>query len=412
MPPIAVNSAVFMPRFGFNFNRSSLRLKLPLTVGYLTIEDARDRRTWSGTHHFLLKELERHAERVELLGPLPPTTAVRVCRTLNQLFLRFPGKRLNWRASPWVARSYARQIAKRLRDRAVDLIIAPAGLSTTAYLQTNVPIIYINDRCIAGAVGYHDVLQNLFEWSLQDSLETERAALGNATLNVFSSEWAADAARKALPERADRVRMIPFGANLPEASVAPGTGTWPNGPLKLLFLGVNWVEKGGPTAYDTLLSLHRAGVDARLVVCGCEPPPECDHPALIREGFLDKNRPKELERLQEHLRTADFLIVPTRFEAYGIVFCEAAAYGLPVLATRTGGVPTIVKHGVTGMLFELNQGGAAYADAAQALLADPAAFTAMRQAARSRFEEVLNWKAFVAELLRYVGSLPSTSNAR
>lgn len=408
MPRIAVNSAVFMPRFGFIFNRSSLRLKLPLTVGYLTIEDARDRRTWSGTHHFLLKELERHVERVELLGPLPPTMAVRVCRTLNQLFLRFPGKRLNWRASPWVAHSYARRIEKRLRDRAVDLIIAPAGLSTTAYLQTNVPIIYINDRCIAGAVGYHDVLQNLFEWSLQDSLETERAALGNATLTVFSSDWAADAARKALPEAADRVRVIPFGANLPEAPVAPGTGTWPNGPLKLLFLGVNWVEKGGPTAYDALLALHRAGVDARLVVCGCEPPPECDHPALIREGFLDKNRPKELERLQEHLRTADFLIVPTRFEAYGIVFCEAAAYGLPVLATRTGGVPTIVKHGVTGMLFHRENQGDAYAEAIRELINDPERMGRMRAAARDRFEKVLNWRAFVDELLAAYESASSS----
>lgn len=384
-------------------------MKLPLTIGYLTIEDALDRRSWSGTHHFLLKELERRVERVELLGPLPPTFAVRVCRALNQIFLLFPGKRFNWRASPWVARSYARLIEKRLKGLQVDLLIAPAGLSTIAYLRAVVPVIYINDRCIAGAVGYHDVLRNLFEWSLQDSLETERAALDKAMLSVFSSDWAADGARKALPERSDRVRVIPFGANLPEAPVTPGTGTWPNGPIKLLFLGVNWIHKGGPIAYDALLSLKRSGMQAQLIVCGCEPPAQCDDPDLVREGFLDKNRPEHLSRLQAHLRTADFLILPTRFEAYGIVFCEAAAYGLPVLATRTGGIPTIVKEGVTGVLLPRERQGDAYADAIRELIARPSALADMRSAARARFEQVLNWRSFVDALLTAYQSAPRSS---
>lgn len=386
--------------------------KLPITIGYLTIEDARDRRTWSGTHHFLLKELERHVERVELLGPLPEPVAVKAMRALNQVFLRVPGKRFNWRASPWVARSYARLIAHRLRAKPVDLIIAPAGLATTAFLRTDAPIIYINDRCIAGALGYHDVLQNLFDWSREQSLATERAALGNAALSIFSSDWAADAARKALPQAAGRIRMIPFGANLPEAPAAPGTGTWPNGPLKLLFLGVYWEEKGGPIAYEALLALKRAGVKAQLVVCGCQPPDACDDADLIREGFLDKNKPEEMARLQEHLRTADFLLLPTRFEAYGIVFCEAAAHGLPVLATRTGGIPTIVQEGVTGLLFDPDRPGGDYAEAVLRLMADPGSLKGMRAAARNRYADMLNWPAFVRAMLHHALPLVHPKSSR
>jgi glycosyltransferase involved in cell wall biosynthesis len=294
----------------------------------------------------------------------------------------------------------------------VDLIIAPAGLATTAYLRIGAPIIYINDRCIAGALDYHDVLQGLFTWSREQSLATERAALRKAALSIFSSAWAADAAKLAMPEMAGRVRMIPFGANLPEAPASPGVGTWPQGPLKLLFLGVFWKEKGGPVAYEALLALKRAGVSAQLVVCGCQPPPECDDQDLIREGFLDKNKPDELARLQEHLRTADFLILPTRFEAYGIVFCEAAAYGLPVVATRTGGIPTIVLDGGTGLLFDPGAGGEAYAEAIRALLLDEHRMAAMRRAARARFEQVLNWKAFVDALMIQAAPLLQPRSAR
>ena len=385
-------------------------MKLPITIGYLTIEDPRDRRTWSGIHHFLLAELERRVERVELIGPLPEPFTVKCARALNQILLRVPGKRFNWRASPWVARSYARIIEERLRQRPVDLIIAPAGLSTTAYLRTNTPIIYINDRCTAGALGYHDVLQNLFDWSREQSLATERAALNKASLSIFSSAWAADAAKLALPEAADRVRMIPFGANLPEAPATRGTGTWPIGPLKLLFLGVYWEEKGGPIAYEALLALKRAGIKAQLVVCGCTPPAECTDLDLIREGFLNKNKPEDLERLQAHLRTADLLILPTRFEAYGIVFCEAAANGLPVLASRTGGVPTVVEEGRTGLLFPLDARGDQYAEAIKDLLVDGTRLKAMRLAARERFDTVLNWPAFVEAML--VQAAPLISRKR
>ena len=104
---------------------------------------------------------------------------------------------------------------------------------------------------------------------------------------------------------------------------------------------LHWTEKGGPIAYQALQEVKRRGILAELVVCGCVPPEECNDPDLVREGFLNKNIPADLVKFTEHLRTADLLILPTRFEAFGIVFCEAAAYGLPVLATRTGGVPTV-----------------------------------------------------------------------
>lgn len=74
----------------------------------------------------------------------------------------------------------------------------------------------------------------------------------------------------------------------------------------------------------------------------------------------------------------DLLVWPAINEAYGMALLEAQAAGLPVVAGRTGGVPDVVRDGVTGLLPPVGD-EAAFAAAVESLLADPvrrAAFAA------------------------------------
>jgi glycosyltransferase involved in cell wall biosynthesis len=385
-------------------------MQLPITVAYVSVDDPNDRRSWSGTNHFLLRALQAQVATVKVFGPLRPQPELFLCQAINQVLLRTTGKRFNYRDSFVMAKAYARMIGPQLHG--VDLVVAPAGLATTALLRTKVPIVHINDRCIAGAIGYHRILNDLASFSLRESLALEQQALKNAGLTVYASSWAADAAMKAVPEEASKVKVVPFGANLEQIPSSPSARGFPRERIKLLFLGVNWEDKGGPIALQALRELKNRGVAAQLVVCGCTPPATVSDPDLLCEGFLDKNDPQQAALLEDHLRTADLLVLPTRFEAYGIVCCEAAAYGLPVLATRTGGLPTIVQDGVTGALFAPEEDGVAYADRIQQLVASPEKWQAMRSASRKRFEEVLNWSAFTTELLRLVQEAGLINNAR
>jgi glycosyltransferase involved in cell wall biosynthesis len=50
------------------------------------------------------------------------------------------------------------------------------------------------------------------------------------------------------------------------------------------------------------------------------------------------------------LKGADIAVVPSRYENAGIVLLEAMAAGKPVVATRVGGIPEYVEHGVNGIL--------------------------------------------------------------
>lgn len=59
------------------------------------------------------------------------------------------------------------------------------------------------------------------------------------------------------------------------------------------------------------------------------------------------------DQVRQAMQTADAFVLPSRFEAFGVVYIEAMACGLPVIATRAGGPESFVKPG-TGILINPN----------------------------------------------------------
>jgi hypothetical protein len=57
---------------------------------------------------------------------------------------------------------------------------------------------------------------------------------------------------------------------------------------------------------------------------------------VILHGRLNKTDPGQYETFLSLYRDAHFFIMPSRQEAYGIVYCEAAAFGRPAIAAQTG----------------------------------------------------------------------------
>ncbi|HEY6709173.1 MAG TPA: glycosyltransferase, partial [Actinomycetota bacterium] len=105
-----------------------------------------------------------------------------------------------------------------------------------------------------------------------------------------------------------------------------------------------------------------------------------------------------------HYAAGDVFAMPCRtrwlgldLEALGVVFLEAAATGLPVVAGRSGGAPETVVEGVTGTVVDGRRPGPA-GDAVAALLADPGRARAMGAAGRRRVEAEFAWQAVVARL--------------
>ena len=101
--------------------------------------------------------------------------------------------------------------------------------------------------------------------------------------------------------------------------------------------------------------LVRKGIDCHLHIVGDLPPDEVVMDSSVTYyGKLNKGLSEQNAKLEGLFQKPHFLLFPSRAEAYGFVFCEANAYGMPALSLRTGGIPTVIKDGVNGKLFALN----------------------------------------------------------
>jgi glycosyltransferase involved in cell wall biosynthesis len=90
-------------------------------------------------------------------------------------------------------------------------------------------------------------------------------------------------------------------------------------------------------------------------------------------------------RLAGEYRRADVFCLPSRQEGFGIVFLEAMAAGLPIVAARAAAVPEVVPDGQGGILVPVGD-EAALANALDRLFADPALRRRLSEGGRSRVE--------------------------
>ena len=128
----------------------------------------------------------------------------------------------------------------------------------------------------------------------------------------------------------------------------------------------------------------RARLDAELWLIG-----EGEEMAAVRAIFDQSPFAEDVRYLglQDditwYLRQADLLLMTSQYESFCLVALEAMACGVPVLATEVGGLPEVVMHGCTGLLFPLGEHDLAV-EMAVRLLSNPSEHRAMREAAIRR----------------------------
>jgi glycosyltransferase involved in cell wall biosynthesis len=197
----------------------------------------------------------------------------------------------------------------------------------------------------------------------------------------------------------DRICVIPNGVDVEEFA---GVGTRRNRDgLVGLFVGrLDPDQKGLDVLIRAMAMLPRSPL-LRLRLVG----EDWGGAKLLRQlaqrlGVADRvSYIGKLSRseLVNEFAAADFLVLPSRFEPFGVVILEAMAAGLPVIASRVGGIPEIVADGRTGLLVEPDNPDA-LAESFELLSQDESLRRSMGRAARERVEEYA-WDSIVPRIL-------------
>lgn len=151
---------------------------------------------------------------------------------------------------------------------------------------------------------------------------------------------------------------------------------------------------------DAVQAFHRIQQrrPARLLLVG-DGPERGEVAAMVRA--LDLSRQVcflgAMVEFSELIRHADLFMLPSETESFGLAALEALASGVPVVASDVGGLPEVIKNGVTGRLTPVGDVDA-MADAAVELLADEATHHRTAQAART---DAVDRFALPAALDRY-----------
>jgi phosphatidylinositol alpha-1,6-mannosyltransferase len=187
----------------------------------------------------------------------------------------------------------------------------------------------------------------------------------------------------------ERIACVPYGADPRPPAPAPTGST-------LLSVGRVVPRKGIDTVIAALRTLP-PHVGYRVVGSGPDAPRLRD--LAEREGVADRVR--FLGRLDDAALAVEYqrstvFVQPARrtpdgqLEGYGLVYFEAAAWGRPVIAGRSGGEVDAVIDGTTGLLVD-GASVEAVGAAIRALLDDPERLRAMGEAGRRRVETTHNW---------------------
>jgi glycosyltransferase involved in cell wall biosynthesis len=223
----------------------------------------------------------------------------------------------------------------------------------------------------------------------QALLASERAALAQVRSIVTTSHTTAHWLRTHFDLDQARLHVALPGLDRPAAVATPAP---PGTPLRILAIGALIRRKGLDLLIDALAPLQALPWTLRIV----GPERDAATAQALREQVASCRLQERIRFVGEVAQTApelaraDLFALPSRHEGYGMVFAEAMAHGLPVLACRAGAVPEVVPPSA-GVLVPVED-VAALTEALRTLLTDQSLRALLGAGARQAALQLPGWE--------------------
>lgn len=367
-----------------------LGIEGPLRVALLAPFDPMSSGTWSGTPLAMVTALRDAG--IDL-------TPVAAFSKFTKLFTTAISKGTRGKISLRWNRSFVRLASwsarRKLRDGNYHVILAVACSPVSALMRGWPGVVHISDATPALLRSNYASIKALHPAIQRAAEEAELSSFQTCSAIHYPSQWASTSAIEDYDIDPSRIWVIPWGANAVSKKDFRQR-RYEGGAVKLLFIGVDWDRKGGEILLQCSRLLQAQGVVVFTDIVGVSesaarsPIPD----GTTFYGRLDHQQESQRELMERLFEQATVFVLPTRAEALGIVFAEAASRGIPSIAYAVGGVPTVVDSGKTGVLLPVEATAEDFAHEIMALLQSSERYADMSAAAIQKYNTELNWCAW------------------
>ena len=235
--------------------------------------------------------------------------------------------------------------------------------------------------------------------------------------SVLAGPTLREASRLIVQTREEERLMRALGIDLPPVAVVPpGYTPLPTPPSApdafarqagvdgpfLLFVGRRASNKGLLELLDAFARLRLRHPEARLVLVGADGGMAGRLAAHAEQLGLGSSVRQvghvgDESLLAAAYREARAFVLPSEYEAFGLVLLEAMAQGTPVVASRVGGIPEVVDDGRTGLLVP-PRAPEALADALERLWTDEGLRRRLGDAGRGEVVPRYRWETLASSL--------------
>jgi len=360
-------------------------------------EDPFHYQTWSGLSYYFFSSLNKNNYLYKAVSAEPPKLVSYAYKAMS-----FHPDIEKWKFNYHINTSYYSQMTRAARaeiDRCdeseYNTILQVGAWYDLTKTKNKLTVSYHDGNLstlLNSPYGYPSVRSSLIERALRH----ERELYAKMDHIFPMSKWLADSfvSDFAVPRR--KVTPVGAGINLPYTKqVDVKSYDEPN----ILFVGKDWVRKGGPFLLEAFKTVKKELNCATLTIIG---PVISDAPEGVRcIGYVSKSTKEGIAKLLEEYARASIFVMPSLYEPFGIVYAEAMAHKLPCIGTNICAVPEIIDNGVNGFVVPVKD-SAALASRIIDLLKNPAMCKEFGENAFRKYSENYTWDVVTRNIIEAI----------